>query len=84
MQIEKNFFIVQKIIMKSLFHLAHTRLLLAIFVMTACQNSTEELSSSQLLVVERQQIEVRNPPSAPFAKICFTTDYVEMIPYLEF
>ena len=52
--------------------------------MTACQNSTEELSSSQLLVVERQQIEVRNPPSAPFAKICFTTDYVEMIPYLEF
>ena len=35
-------------------------LLLATVVMTACQNSMEEIPSSQLMVVERQQMEIGN------------------------
>jgi len=60
--------------MKRLFYFVPTIIFLAIFVMTACQNSTEEIPSSQLLVVERQHMVVRNPPFAPFGKICFTMD----------
>lgn len=60
--------------MKRLIHFAPTIISLAIFVMIACQNSMEETSSSQLLVVERQQMEFGKSPFVYYNKICFTTD----------
>ena len=57
--------------MKRLFHLTQTIFLLALFVMTTCQNSTVETPYSQLLVVERLQMEVG---SSPFGKEQFSID----------
>ena len=57
--------------MKRLFHFTQTIFLLALFVMTTCQNSTVETPYSQLLVVERLQMEVG---SSPFGKERFSID----------
>lgn len=57
--------------MKRLIHFAHTIILLAIFVITACGNCMKDMPSLQPLVVERQQMEVGN---SPFGKELFSID----------
>lgn len=58
-------------VLRRLFHFAYTIILLAIFAMAACGNSIKEEPSSQLLIVERQQMEVGN---SPFGKEKFSID----------
>ena len=67
-----SFYLIHSIIdMKRLIHFAHTIILLAIFVMTACGNCMKDMPSLQPLVVERQQMEVGN---SPFGKELFSID----------